>query len=296
MQADFDPYPAFDLLTPLSFAIIGQSTDRQVVASPGTGFFIAPYIAITAKHVVDALWKELNLPWNQKYPTVPKKSDFFVKPMQLLDIRKTQRDVVAVWEITSVTPSNYTDAAFLFVVPDNEVARMLQWPRGFPELQLEPPDVGSEIFAFGYPSSKFIDFEPGHTRIDFGGTPTLVRGEVTAMHKNGRGSWRFPQFETTAEFEHGLSGSPIVHDKKVCGIVSYGTKTEDGAGASYGASLWPLLLSEVSPSIDPAARSTPVIDLLKSGQLRASGWKSLKERVTVAETDTGHPIAKLTCE
>ena len=62
MPDEFDPYPAFDLLTHLTFAIVGQSKDRQVASAPGSGFFVAPYVAVTARHVVEALWQELNLP------------------------------------------------------------------------------------------------------------------------------------------------------------------------------------------------------------------------------------------
>jgi hypothetical protein len=138
-----------------------------------------------------------------------------------------------------------------------------------------------------------LEFVTGSPHIEFQGEPTLVRGEVIEVHREGRGAWRFPQFETSADFEHGLSGSPVVHDGKICGIVSYATKLKEAPGSSYAASLWPLLLSEVPATVDPSVRSTPVLDLLRNGQIRANEWEAIKARASTVQTGTGQSIATL---
>lgn len=282
---------AFDILTPLTFAIVAQSNDCQLVSAPGSGFFIAPYTAITAKHVDFALWDELEMPWKKgRYPTTSVQPEYFMKPMQVVDIRNPND--VAVWEITGVTPCNHTDASFLHVVPDNAAAHRLQWASGFPELELLAPRVGEEVWAFGYPGSK-LEHRPGESRIILNSIPTLVSGRVLEIFENGRPGWPWPAFRTDALFEPGLSGSPVLHDGKICGIVSYGASYAEGGQDAYAATLWPLLLSETEASIDPRQRNAPVLDFLRAGQLHAAGWSSLKQRAYLATGEDGRMYPKL---
>jgi hypothetical protein len=44
---------AFNRITPLSFGIVGKSLDGGEPWAVGSGVFIAPYIALTARHVVE---------------------------------------------------------------------------------------------------------------------------------------------------------------------------------------------------------------------------------------------------
>lgn len=285
------PFDAFRLLTPLTFQITGLSKDREVFEPVGTGFFVAPYTALTAKHVGDALWDALEMPWKKgKYPKDTVEPEFFIAATQMVHIDR--KEIVANWEVTGLTPCNQTDVAFLHVVPRNDIAMMLAWPDGFPELVFLPPPVGAEVWSFGYPGVKH-DHKAGEAVVNVTSEPTLVAGEVVSHYQEGRASWRFPQFQVTMGFEPGMSGGPVIHNGKVCGIVSYGPTYEDGVGSSYAAALWPILLSEVIPPVDPRMRSTAVLDLLNSGFLRSRDWREVKSRAYVGTNNDGKEIARL---
>jgi hypothetical protein len=55
----------YRVLRRLTFFVVGQSLDYEIVQPIGSGFFIAPYTAITAGHVVTAMWDELQMPWRR---------------------------------------------------------------------------------------------------------------------------------------------------------------------------------------------------------------------------------------
>lgn len=118
-------------------------------------------------------------------------------------------------------------------------------------------------------------------------------GVVLEHHINGRGSWRFPQFRTSARFDHGMSGAPVVHGGRICGIVSYAARYDDGGHDSYAAPLWPLLLQEIPASIDPRRNNLPFPDLLRSGAISAGDWRDVNARAYVDRSDPDRPIAAL---
>jgi hypothetical protein len=278
------------LLAPLTFAIVGYSSDYTLVSPLGTGFFVAPYVAVTAKHVVEGLWRELALPWHQnRYPTKPRPVDdeFKVRLFQIVD--PTAPWQLATWDATGTTRAGYTDIAFLNVVPENEVAERYRWPHGFPELQLVPPSAGANISSVGYPGMvpRFVPGKPGFV-VD---AKLLVEnGIMVEDHEEGRGSWRFPHFETTARFRHGMSGAPVVHEGRICGVVSYASTDER---ESYAAALWLLLLQETPRSVDPRQNNLPFLDLLRNGVLQAPAWRDVERRASVDRTSPERPMARL---
>lgn len=286
------PEDALRTFTPLTFVLAGLSKAQDVYAPMGTGFFIAPYLGVTAKHVGQGLWDELEMPWKRgKYPTQTVEPAFYVAASQMVDVAR--KDLVANWEVTGLTPLNLTDIEFLNLVPRNKVAAEMKWPAQFPRIELVPPPVGVEVWCFGYPGATH-DHRPGESTVNLMTEPTLIGGEVLAHFDQGRGSWRFPQFQVSMPFEPGMSGGPVMHDGNICGVISYGPQFEEGPGASYAACLWPVLLSEVAASIDPRNQNNPVLDLLRTGFLRSPGWKDLFDRVRIGQTETGYDIATLT--
>ena len=286
------PYDIYDIVTPLTFAITGMSKDRKEYAAAGTGFFVAPYTALTAAHVVRFLWDRLEAPWNEhKYPKRTVNPEFFAAAVQQVDIRRP--DVAAHWEITGVTPLNNTDIAFLNVVPRSEVAEKMEWPSPFPELELLPPNPGELVWSFGYPDAEG-KHTPGESVVNFESQPTLISGEVINYHPGGRGTWRFPQFEVTIPFEPGMSGGPVIHQGKIAGLVSYGPNLEQGKrGASFASALWPIVGSELSAEVDPRLQSNPVLEMLNTGAIRAANWKSIQSRIRITQTETGDDIVEL---
>jgi outer membrane protein assembly factor BamB len=251
----------------------------------GSGFFIAPYTVITAAHVVKALWDELRMPWERgHYPRTAVDRAFYVILGHVPDADRPE--TLARWQATSATPSAYTDIAFLNVVPVNNVAERLEWP-SFPELLLLSPEEGSTVASDGYPEVRQEQISEGTVRVS--PTSELTTGVVLATLNQGRGSWQFPQFQTSANFKHGMSGGPVIHDGKICGVVSYATTYDSN---SYAAALWPVLLDRPAMSVDPRS-GIPLLGMLETGRVLSQGWRAVLQRATVIENENGRKVAIL---
>ncbi len=275
--------------TQITLAIVGESIDHEVIQPLGTAFFIAPYTAMTAAHVVSSLWDELRAPWERgRYPRKTVDRAFYAILGNLPDLDRPEE--LAQWQATSAHKCEFGDIAFLNLVPTNQVAEKVSWPY-FPELELLPPNIGERISACGFPDVAREEIRAGVTKVSV--TSKISVGTVTDDLPSGRGSWRFPQFETNAEVDHGMSGGPVMHDGKVCGVVSYAGTYDGIAGPSYIATLWPALLSgRVTPSVDPRD-SIPLLSMLETGAVTSQGWRSILNRAAVNEEQDGTRTAVL---
>ena len=260
----------FELVMPLTFGVTGMSEDMQVYSALGTGFFVAPFTGVTAAHVVRGFWDKLEMPWKQgKYPKRPVEAAFELAAVQ--QVYQKNSLLVAHWSITGATPLDYTDIGFLNLVPKREVAEQFLWPKPFPELELLPPILGSKVWAFGY-SGMTHSHTPGEAAVDITAEPTLTEGEVTGHFPLGRGTWRFPQFEVSCCFKPGMSGGPLIHEGRICGVISYGPELEGGIpGPSFAAALWPLLASEGKSSVDPRIVTNPALQMLERRRIPHPG-------------------------
>jgi hypothetical protein len=278
----------FWLLNRITLGVIGQSIARDLIQPVGSAFFIAPYTVLTAAHVIFALWDELQPPWLRgRYPEGDGLGAFCVALANVPDL--DHPEVIARWRALSLTASAYADLAFLHVAPDNRAAEEFAWP-AFPELMLLPPEVGVSVTTLGYPDVQIDELSERTTAVTL--TPRYTSGDVLANWEQGRGSWLFPQFETSASFEHGMSGGPVLADGKLCGVVSYAARYEDGSYHSYAAALWPALLAGPVNSVDPC-RSIPLVSMLETGALRSSGWRAVAARAIGATTCDGRNLAIL---
>jgi Trypsin-like peptidase domain len=282
----------FAFAAPLTFAVTGMSTDKQVYSVLGSGFFVAPFTAITAAHVVRGLWDLLEMPWKQgHYPKQTVEPCFELAAAQQVDPNNSY--LTAHWKITGATPLGYTDIAFLNLVPNDPISEHFLWPAPFPALQLTPPELGSRIWSFGYAEAEY-KHAPGSAVVDIEAQPKLMEGQVTGHYPHGRGTWRFPQFEVSSPFDPGMSGGPLIHEGRVCGLVSYGPELEAGQrGLSFAAALWPLLASVVESGVDPRVAPNPVLEMIVNGAISAPEWRQIQSRITAARTDGGDPILEL---
>jgi hypothetical protein len=281
-----------NLATSLTFALTGLSKDKQVYSALGSGFFVAPYTAVTAAHVLRGLWDNLEMPWKKgKYPKSTVEPEFYLAAIQQVDANNAY--LSAQWEITGATPLQYTDVALLNVAPKNEVALNFIWPKLFPHVQLLPPEPNEEVWAFGYPGLEH-GHVPGEDVIEVSAEPTLLTGEVVGVFPDGRGSWKFPQFEVTCPFEPGMSGGPVFQKDRICGLVSYGPTLEQGKrGPSFAASLWPILASEQLVTIDPRTAKNAVLDMIATGAVIAPGWKQIQTQITTKTDAQGDILIAL---
>jgi hypothetical protein len=197
--------------------------------------------------------------------------------------------MIGEWHATSATTSAYTDIGFLHVVPKNEVAASFAWPQ-FPELELLPPTPGERVTAFGFPEVHAEELPDRSVKVT--SVARMKHGTVLTDFERGRGSWDFPQFETDAEFAHGMSGGPVVHEWRICGVVSYASRYEEGSNRSYAAALWPLLLAGPVADVNPHG-VIPLMSMLETGAVRSPGWRHINWHATVQENEHGKRVACL---
>jgi len=232
------------------------------------------------------------MPWKQgKYPKQNVEAAFELAAVQQIDGDNSY--LVAHWKITGATPLDYTDIAFLNLVPNDPISEKFLWPKPFPALDLVPPAPTEAVWAFGYTDFAY-KHTPGEAVVDIEAQPKLMEGQVTGHYPHGRGTWRFPQIEVSCPFDPGMSGGPLIHQQRICGLVSYGPELTDGErGFSFAAALWPLLASDVGSNIDPRAAANPVLEMIVNNAISAPGWRKLQSRITLGKTETGEPIIEL---
>jgi hypothetical protein len=250
---------ALDRITPLAFAIIGKSLDGGAPWAAGSGVFIAPYLALTAKHVVEGTWNTFEPEW-RRWPKAETRASHFLVLSQKLYVR---RPVEATWAVEEATPIPYTDLMVLRISPQNDVAKEYQWGTGFLDIQLLPPPAGADIWLFGYPEcqAENDDARDGITG-DF--KLEISSARVTAVEDFRRDSLKdFPGFEFTPAVKAGGSGGPLFYEDRLCGIACVGWQGE-GVGTGYAAALWPLIFAKINFRLGPAET---LLDIMKKASL-----------------------------
>jgi len=258
-----------------AFLLIGIEED---IASPeGTGFFIAPGIAITARHVIDGLWKHFEI-YGKKFPKrkTEEEAIFGVLALQFLGDKSEQ----AVWYIEKTWISDLTDIAFLFLKPFNDKAQNYI-PNEQLELSMFEPSIGDKITAFGYPDSKVdIQIAASTSYANWKLKPTLSTGTVTNVCKKYRdsGFLNFPIIETDARFDHGMSGGPVFNEKgQVCAVICNGIGSDDEGFVSTGALLWLAMFTGMDLPIGKfnSGEQYFVFDLFEEKVFRQIGWETV---------------------
>ena len=275
------------------FPLIGIDDD---MAKPlGSGFFIAPEMAMTARHVVKGFWREFEI--YKKFPKlrVEEEANFKVLALQFLG----DRSEPAVWYIEKTWISEFTDTAFLYLKPHDDKAKAYVW-RDQLELSMFQPSKGDQIFAFGYPDSEF-EIQTQHTpSANWKLKPALATGEVTAVHERyrDRGLLAWPAIETNARFDHGMSGGPVFNDKdQVCGVICDGIGSAEEGYVSSASLLWLAMITGIDHPINGFAFGEKyfAFDLLKNNYIRQIGWETvfsekLKQFKIRSDDDDNHVI------
>lgn len=246
----------------------------------GTAIVIAPFLAITAKHVIeDYLQKYGDLVPDRNYNG----EKFEISATYSLVAHQFQEEgkVGVLWSITRLWVSGLTDVAFLELTPASESALKYKWQSA--RLNLIPPSVGERIAAFGYHSSEIdIDEDETEIKVNWKNSPTTSIGEVLEVHNEKRDSsfLRFPCYRTNARFDGGMSGGPVFNSNgELCGLICTGSNLmagEDGH-ISYVASLWPSMATEID-MVRPGFATGgfyPVLELAKHGHIDAIGWERI---------------------
>jgi S1-C subfamily serine protease len=217
--------------------LLGLGADGSVVQS-GSGFFVAPGLLVTARHVVDDYWRQLTGERMTADAVAQLKDNagFSIIASQLVDGHPVQ------WDIIRMFAADPVDVVFLEAQRHDGAQLPNSWPVA--TFSFLPPSVGELIFAIGFPFQKYETV--GAQQFRWNQKASLAGGEVDEVHPHHRDSARlpFPCFRTNARFEGGMSGGPVVNALgQVCGVICQSlpanAPTEDHA--SYVSLLWPCL-------------------------------------------------------
>jgi hypothetical protein len=155
------------------------------------------------------------------------------------------------------------------------------------------PTTGQKITGFGYHGlAEPLQTDSANQMImTYNLRSSFSHGGIVAVHPVQRDSamLRFPCFQTSARFDPGMSGGPVVNERGgVRGVIcsSYGQQPDSSDYLSYASLLWPTLGSkiDVAPAEGEAARPTAIIDLIQSGYIASDGTE---QTVKVIETEEG---------
>jgi hypothetical protein len=222
----------------ISLPMYARSFEGEFWAS-GTATVISPWLAITARHVVEDFLQRFGSS-AEGDAVAPQ---FHIGLVMVLAAGRGVRSLFAgrIWY------SQPIDIAVLELVPaNNDFARGHDWK--LPVLDLSPPLVGTQVVAVGYPTPR-IDPAPDRDGAPVGiwrMTPATSTGVVEELHLEFRDKslLPFPSFRTNARFDGGMSGAPVFNDAgHVCGIVCSGIApmAEEDGHISYASVLWPMM-------------------------------------------------------
>jgi len=236
----------------------------------GSAVIITPELVLTARHVFDDYWKNLD----GRVPANGAHANFACAVLQ----EHRTGSVIVRHEIDKVWSAPWTDLALLHL---REPACDFQ-SKPVPALAMTmlPPVVGSQVAAFGYPRSTTTESEDS-VLVSRRGVTTV--GQVVEVHLQGRDRSQLPWpcFRMDAHIDGGMSGGPVFNDKgEICGLMctSFGQSGEQEGHLSYVTLLWPMLgLTLDFPRIGYPAGKYAAIELARANMIHARHW----DRVSV---------------
>jgi len=216
-------------------AIVAGGGDKRPLAW-GSGVFVAPGVALTATHVIQDYWRELDEEggWRDS-----KAATFPIQAIQYIP----RLDRFVTWHVFLATHRDSSDVAVLQLTPEES-----QYPDGYdwryPTLDLRPVSAGTRVQAFGFPTAEVVydsDSKGWSLQHAAGGSV----GEITNVFPDGRDKVKlpFPCFEMNIETRGGMSGGPVVNiEGNLCGIVTSGWSfQEPRPHVSYASMLGPAM-------------------------------------------------------
>ena len=259
---------------------------RGGLHSFGTAFIIHPYLALTAKHVIEEF---LNLD-----PSIyeGKKVSFNFWAIQIAWDENEHYHVI--WEVSNISLSASSDLAILTLRPYDENAAKYDLWKTVP-CTLVPPKIGDSIIGFGFHDITFegskINAEGKVEHIELKDKSSSSRGIVKAVHPISRDSCMlpFPCFEVNAQFEGGMSGGLVINESsQVCGIVcsSIAATEEHPIPSSYVAMLWPMMAMKIDFSSLPYTSISGkqyLLELSRRGLFAPKGW----EQIVIEDNPSG---------
>jgi Trypsin-like peptidase domain len=281
MRHNLPPTPAFRDSPPTD--PIQEIALRVVVELPewkfyviGTATLIGGHLAVTAKHVIEAVTRKFGA---RQVPGGAEVSEYSLRLYQVLP-----GPVYRIWNVCRawICPS---DIAILHLGLDASSAPEARVDWRTPVIRVFPPPSGQKVLAFGYRESKIEVSEgtDGTHHIELNDVGTTSIGEVGQIFPERRDSamLTFPCFEVYAKFAHGMSGGLVIDEAgALCGLVCAGYDLADpnAMPLSYAATLWPMLTTVISADRGdayPRGVEYPMIDLALDKIIHAVGLEEL---------------------
>jgi hypothetical protein len=277
-----------------SISAVNAAGTRQKI--PGSGVFIAPYLAVTAKHVMTDILKI-----HDGKPEYGNPLNVGVKLHQVVTLNRSKFADIPwpTWDVKEYIECPYSDLALLDVLPANAAAEKhaaAKWNDAMFRLRLLPPAKGARVHAFGYPAAAWdfdettrqlnvtsgVVFSEGIVsesfsdwRIDPGPDPPAILGTPRTADQS---LTDFSCFEMTAPVEEGMSGGPVFYDDDLLGIVSTGFELHEDEKPNIGAqsrvaSLWPLIFTKNLPT---GLARVSFLELLESALINGPDWRDAR--------------------
>jgi S1-C subfamily serine protease len=278
-QKTFVPIQAGDPIFRIASPLVVTVNGRAELAS-GTAFAIGSGFALTAYHVIDDFLRrygssagtdgKLNIPFEMRmFVSLGDSADFV--PLTVASVWRAIPIDIAVLHLA--VPTDFHDRIASSLV----------------RMQLGPPQVGDRIFAAGFPGPELLDAvedKPQTLTLN----PHTSIGTVVNVHRIRRDAVMlpFPCFQTSARFDHSMSGGPVFNESgSLCGVIAseFDLGESRGERLSYVSSLWPI----VSTIIDapragiPSGQKYPLFDLFRAGLLSATDFG----QVSLVEGENG---------
>lgn len=241
------------------------------------GVFIAPRIALTARHVSDSFRRldsqtdALNRrksPLDSQYRTILAKSEYAALVYQVTGnahLPPAERQIV--WKVNMNWPSHDTDIAILNLEPRSPAAEVTEREQNYFDWYLKPPPPGAIVRVYGFPNANLtVDGVDHEIDVNLEVAVAKVVNHFYPIHDHGMAA--FPVFELHRELEHGFSGGPVVWNDKLVGIFS---------GPAFVTPLWPTALLTYPEASSESEQ--PFCDHFESGLINALDWHEVRGRV-----------------
>ena len=259
-----------DRIQEIALRVIVESPDAQAHVI-GTAVVIGPYLALTAKHVLDDVTERF-----------PSSDGYSLRLYQVLPLPKGP--VYRIWGAVNTWVCE-SDIAIMHLgldrtYGDTTSETAIAWKSL--RLRVAPPPIGHIVLAFGYRESRItVSYEAGNHHIDLKDFGTTSGGKVGEIHHERRdASMPFPCFQVLARHAAGMSGGLVVDENySLCGLICRGWDlAPDEPPLSYAATLWPILKTKISADRGdayPRGVTYPVIDLVRDKFLHTVGLEEL---------------------
>ncbi|WP_164117641.1 S1 family peptidase [Stenotrophomonas maltophilia] len=250
--------------------VAGDSSDTvgHSLLPLGSGFFVAPFLVLTARHVIDEVSEQFHgCRIHEIVGDMAFGVDFSIQHPRHGQMK---------WAVMGYGYTPTIDVVALWV----ELRQPAKLPADFawelPILSFAQAKVDQAVNALGYPHSTHHLDERGRAKV--GLNPHDSSGTIAAIHERSRDCVMlpYPCFEATVTTKGGMSGGPVFSDDGiVIGVVgsSFELGESDESEVSYVSAIWPAVGIELRHAAAPVtAAATPYFlqELVDAGAIRAA--------------------------